>query len=693
MNAAAGEADTASVHRHSLHKIQNAWMPLIFRAGIVLLFAFCVASATGAGSSTNIASAQLANMSIEQLVQVDVTFVSSLFKKETQLEQASAAVSVVTPEDTRRLGITTLPEALRLVPGLNVARIDSHEWAISARGFNAQFANKLLILMDGRTIYGPAYGGVSWGLHDIVMEDLERIEVIRGPGATLWGANAVNGVINILSKNARDTQGLLISGTGGTEDQPSVSLRYGGQLASNVYYRVYGKYFNRDGLVTSNGDDAMDDWRSARGGARLDWEPSPRDKLTLQGDYYDATIHDNENVVVLVPPYVSTTNAENHDYGGNVLTRWTRELGEDSSLTLQAYYDSFRQEQVGTYETRETLDFDAQHRFPLGTRHDIIWGLGYRYTADKFPSDFYLTWTPPERHDQLFSGFVQDEITLVPNRFTVTLGSKIEHNDYTGFEIQPSGRLLWTPSEQQTVWAAVSRAVRTPTRFETGARVNYSVSEISPTSLGLVSLFGNSDVQSEELLSYEIGYRIESTKRLSFDIAAFYNQYDDLLRFVPGSSFQQGPITVFPQTVQNSGSGETFGTEISAQWKVFDNWRLAGSYSFLHADVRPNDRAFQGNPKHQFQVRSYLDLPWNLEFNSALFFVDEQTAAEGLGTATIPSYVRLDLGLVWRPTKYLEMGVWGQNLLDDSHREFPSLKSSVQTEIPRGILGRVTLKF
>ncbi len=398
---------------------------------------------------------------------------------------------------------------------------------------------------------------------------------------------------------------------------------------------------------------------------------------------------------MLIPPYVTNTNVENHDSGGNVLGRWTHEFSETSALTLQTYYDYFTQEQVGSSETRGTFDFDAQHRFALGARQDIIWGLGYRYTADKFPGDFFLTWTPPERHDQLFSAFVQDEITLAPRRLTMTLGSKLEHNDYTGFELQPNIRLLWTPTEHQTVWAAISRAVRTPTRYETGARVNYSVFQISPPSpaLGLVSLFGNPNAESEKLIAYEIGYRIEPTDRLSFDVAGFYNKYDELLRFVPGNSFQQGPITVFPQTVQNSGTAESFGAELSVQWKVLDRWRLAAGYSLLDADATPNDRAFQGNPQQQFQLRSYLDLPWNTEFNSALYFVDQQTAEAGLGTATIPAYVRLDLGLIWHPTKSWEFGIWGQNLLDNRHPEFPSLKSSLQTEIPRVITSRITWKF
>jgi len=662
------------------------------------LTALSTTAIADSGDTNTFSSARLADMSIEQLVNLDVISLTSLFKKETKLEQAPAAAAVVMPEDIRRLGVTTLPEALRMVPGLDVARIDSHEWAISARGFDAQFANKLLILMDGRTIYGPAYGGVNWGMQDTIMEDLERIEVIRGPGASLWGANAVNGVVNILTKSAKDTQGLLVSASGGTEDQASIAMRYGGKLATNLYYRIYGQSFDRDGLVTANGSDARDEWNSRQGGMRMDWEPGDENKVTLQGDFYNDFVHENENVVVLMPPYVTSTNIENHDSGANVLARWTHEFSESSTLTLQTYYDQFRQEQVGSSETRDTFDFDAQHRFPLGTRNDIMWGLGYRFTADQFPNtppaNFFLSWVPPERNDELFSAFVQDEITLMPHCLSVTLGSKLEHNDYTGFEIQPSVRLLWTPSEKQTVWAAVSRAVRTPSRYETGARVNYSVFAIPNSSfLGLDRLSGNTNADSEQLIAYELGYRIEPTRRLSVDIAGFYNQYDNLLRFVPGTSFMQGPVVVFPQTVQNSGSAETFGTELSAQWKVSDSWRLIGSYSWLHVNLHPNDRAFQGNPEQQFQLRSYLDLPGHVEFNSALYYVDRQVAAAGLGTATVPAYVRLDLGLTWHPKRSLEIGVWGQNLIDDRHQEFPSLKSSVQTEIPRGVFGRITWKY
>lgn len=679
----------------SWQRFCRGWVRSVWRAvpALFLLAAISIPAAED-NSKTNDLSALLAGMSIEQLANVEVVSVNSLFKKETKLEQAPAAAAIVTQDDVRRLGVTTLPEALRMVPGMDVARIDSHEWAISARGFDAQFANKLLILMDGRTIYGPAYGGVFWGMQDMVMEDLDRIEVIRGPGASLWGANAVNGVVNILSKNARDTQGLLVSGAGGTEDQPSTSVRYGGRMASNLYYRVYFKYFNRDGLVITNGQSAEDDWHSLQGGTRMDWEPTANNKFMMEGSYYNDFAQENEDIVN-ESLELQHTNVLNHDYGGDVLGRWTHDFSEDSSFTLQAYYDYFRQEQVLTSETRNTFDLDAQHRFLLGTRNDIIWGLGYRYTTAEFPNTlpeaFFLSWVPSQQNEQVFSAFAQDEITIAPNRLKLTFGSKFEHNDFTGYEAEPDVRMLWTPTDNQTLWAAVSHAVRTPSLYERSAVVNYTVIPGSP--LGLVRLNGNPDVESERLNSYELGYRIEPSRTLSFDLATFYNQYSDLLRFVTNASFAQGPITVFPQTIQNSGSAQTWGAELSGQWKVTDNWRLMASYSWLHVNLHPDAPAFQGNPQQQFQLRSYLDLPGNTEFNGAIYYVDRQTAASGLDTATIPAYVRLDLGLVWRPTQSLEIGVWGQNLIDDRHAEFPSLKSSTQTEIPREILGKITWRF
>ncbi|MDR3458328.1 MAG: TonB-dependent receptor [Verrucomicrobiae bacterium] len=636
-------------------------------------------------------------MSLEQLVNIQVTSVS---KRETSLNDSPAAVYVVTQDDIRRQGITTIPDALRLVPGMDVAQINSHEWAINSRGFNTQFANKLLVLVDGRSIYGTGFGGVYWGIQDVALDDLDRIEVIRGPGGTLWGANAMNGVINIITKSARETQGGVVTTSGGTLDQPSVTARYGGTLATNVFYRAYVKYFNRDSLVTASGQNAPDQANTIQGGFRMDWEPATENRLTLQGDYYAARAVENQDMPSLLPPYNQNFNEVNHNAGGNVLGRWAHDFSESSTLTLQAYYDHFKTEQAWATDTADTIDFDAQHRFSLGDRNDIIWGLGCRHLADKVDPSFFVAINPARHQEQLFSGFIQNEITLFPDRLKVTLGSKFERNDYTGPEIQPSGRLLWTPTEKQTIWAAVSRAVRTPSRFDLGGRANLPVLPPSPPNPlpSEVSSFGNPDLQSETLIAYELGYRIKLTKKCSLDATAFYNDYDNLILSVAGAPAPVEPGSLPPHTLipaynQNVGAGQTYGVELSARWNVTDTWRLIAGYSWIQMHMNVDNPTLDSAPEHQFQLRSELDLPGNLEFNSAIYYVGTIEAPYGLGEADLASYVRLDLGLVWHATKNLEFGVWGQNLIDDRHAEFTSYKTSLITEIPRSFMGRVTWRF
>jgi len=637
----------------------------------------------------------LADLTIEQLMNESVTSVS---KKATSLNQSPAAISVVTWDDIRRLGITTLPEALRLVPGLDVARVGADQWAISSRGFNSQYSNKLLVLMDGRSVYTPGFGGVYWNTQDMVLDDLERIEVIRGPGATLWGANAVNGVINITSKNSRDTQGWLASTSFGTEDQPSVSLRYGGAIGGNFHYRAYVKYFNRDGLVNPDGSRAPDAWDSIRGGFRADWEPSKEDLITLQGDYYSLHTGGNITVPLLTPPFSQTSQTDNSSEGGNVLGRWTHRYSDKSQLSIQAYFDSYRYESGPGGEARDTADIQLEHRFPLGTWNDIVWGLGFRSLTDQYEESEFVTFTPASDTLNLYTAFLQDEITVVPKRLRLTLGSKLEHNDYTGFELQPSARLQWTPTDRQTVWASASHAVGTPSRFNRGGRINTGV---FPSPFGPVieaALFGSPNVVSETLDAYEIGYRIEPTRNLSVDLAAFYNVYDNLIEsgavglIRPEANPQ--PHLVLPIHFGNSGAGKTYGVEASVQWKPMDRWRLTANYTWLHMDLHPATATSKGSPQQQVSLRSYIDLPWNLEFNSFASFVDGIESVDTTGaTRVIPSYFRVDAGLIWHPNKTFEVGIWGQNLLDNQHPESGSQTTRGITEIPRSIVGKITLRF
>jgi iron complex outermembrane receptor protein len=640
-------------------------------------------------------SPRLADLSLEQLLNEPVTSVS---KKETKLGASAAAISVITAEDIRRSGATSIPEALRLVPGLNVARINANEWAISARGFNAQYGNKLLVLVDGRSVYTPAFSGVFWSMQDLMLKDLDRIEVIRGPGSTLWGANAVNGVINIMTKSAKDTQGFLGNVTYGTDLQPLTSLRYGGQLGTNLHYRVYGQFLSHDNARRSDGSEAQDQWDSARTGVRLDWQPTEQNHFTLQGDYNRQRVEQTFNTPQLTPPVgLFTQTGQNHNYSGNVLGRWTHTFESGASSSLQAYYDTSENVTAGIVGQRDAFDVDWQHHLPVGSRNEFVWGLGYRYLPDDISDSVAATWTPNRRHNQLFSAFLQDEIKLMPDRLTLTLGSKFEHNDYTGMEIQPSGRLLWTPSARQTVWGAVSRAVRTPNRVESDARFGFGAFQPPVGPPVLVALLPTADLKSEELIAYELGYRVEPAKHLAFDLTGFYNTYQNLHVTTAGAARLEAtpaPLHVLsPLEGSYNGSGVTYGVELQAQWRVTDSWRLTAGYTWLHMRLAANNAAERASPAHQFNLRSYVDLTKDLELNSVVYYVNQTTQAPFGGPVTTPAYVRLDLGVTWRPTKQLELSVWGQNLLDDRHAEFTSLQTSFVTEIPRSVFGKITWRF
>jgi iron complex outermembrane receptor protein len=653
-----------------------------------------LAGTAGAADPSALADARrLADLSIQELMDISVTSVS---KKETKLNDSPAAISVITQEDIRRSGLTSLPELLRTVPGLDVARVSGNQWAISARGFNDQFANKLLVLVDGRTIYTPVFGGVFWNAQDLVLEDLDRIEVIRGPGATLWGANAVNGVINITTKSAKATQGTLVTTTVGTEDQPTTAIRYGGQLGTNLFYRAYVKYFDRDGQVISAGADAPDAWSATRGGLRLDWEPSTEHQLTLQGDYYSGTAGNQVNHPSLTSPTgFVPANLTAHNRGGNVLGRWTRTLSDTAQLTVQTYYDHFKQDEGFETVRQDTCDFELQHRFAPGERHDLVWGAGYRMTQVGTDGSFFATLTPSGRDLQLFNFFLQDEITLVADRVKLTLGSKFEHNDLNGLEIQPSARLLWTPTAHQSVWAAASRAIRTPSLVTQDSRINFAVVPGAPATL--ISAFGNPNIEGEEVFAYELGYRIEPVPKLSLDATAFYNVYDGVIEPVSSGAGLEAtpapPHALAANTYRNAFAGETYGAELAARWQVTDAWRLSGSYTWLQIRLRPTTAFAMESPQQQFQFRSDLNLTHNIELSSAVYYVDQVTPMLGAARVPVSAYVRLDLGVTWRPTKNLELSVHGQNLLDNQHPEFYSGKPAVRTEVARAVLGKVTWRF
>lgn len=656
----------------------------IYAAAFVLI----VSGACASEEDVDTTAPDLARLSLEELMSVEVTSVS---KRGEKLSEAPAAISVITSDELRRSGATSVPEALRLVPGMEVARVDSHNWAVSARGFNDLFANKLLVLMDGRSVYTPLFSGVHWDVQDTILEDIERVEVIRGPGATLWGANAVNGVINIITRSAKDTQGLMLTGGGGTEEQGFAGVRYGGKLGENAYYRVYGKYFNRDDQVLPDGTDSDDRWNVERGGFRVDWDASTDNHFTFQSDLYSGRLNQTFFLPTPNPPYAQTNRGNVDVNGGNVLGRWSRSFSERSDLNLQVYYDRTVRNGPVLNEDRDAIDIDLQHHFLLGERQDLVWGAGYRVSSDELDSTYTATFNPDQRTVQLFSLFAQDEITIVPDQLRVTLGSKLEHNDFTGFEYQPGGRISWTPTDRQTLWASISRAVRTPSQAEDDIQLR----QVTATPGVQTLIQGGREFDSEELLAYEVGYRWRPLDRITLDVAAFYHDYGNL-RSIEPSGIVPGPPAVVTATLANRINGETYGVEFAPSWQITDAWRVQAAYTFLqmqlHRDAGSRDTTTEANegrnPHHQFSLRSFLDLPHDIEFDCTLRYV------ESLPDFQIPSYVVMDARIAWRPLKNLELAIVGQNFLDDRHPEFQSvLIPTERTEVQQSVYGKVTWRF
>lgn len=658
--------DYPPVQRRKTKKLMISHGCLAKRVGrCVLLFSvgISVALATDSSTLTNQIDSYK-EVSIEDLVNIEV---SSVSKRPERLVDVPSAIQIITAEDIHRSGATSLPEALRLASNLEVAQIDSRQWAISARGFNAPLANKLLVLIDGRVVYTPLFAGVFWDVQNVMLEDIDRIEVISGPGATLWGANAVNGVINVISKTAKETQGGLITGGGGSFEHGFGSIRYGGKLADDVYYRVYGMGFERDRSLTQEKTGAGDRWGLGQAGFRTDWLPERGDKATFQGDFYGGRI-EQQNAPDL------------HVDGQNIVGRFTHPFSAESDATLQVFWDRTWRRIPATFtEDLNTLDIDFQNRISLLERHKLIWGFEYRLSLDDVGNSSLLAFLPPEKTLNLFSGFVQDEIELIDKKLFLTVGSKVEHNEYSGIEVQPSGRLAYKPVENQTIWGAVSRAVRSPSRIDT----EYFVPGAAPYFVQ----GGGKRFKSEELLAYELGYRVEFNSRVSGSVSTFFNDYDNVrsVEPIPGSPGQY--------IILNELKAQAYGAEFSAIYRVTDWWKLRGGYTLFkkHVSVEAadiNNGAGEGNdPHHQFLLQSMLTLPHDVDFDTVIRFVDTLNQP---GPA-VPAYLTMDLRLAWRPRKDLEFSVVGQNLLDDQHPEFGAPASRL--EIPRGVYGKVSWQF
>ena len=633
------------------------------------------ASASPVASIAAASAADLSGLSIEELANIDI---SSVSKTDQPLSQAPAAVYVITHEDIVRSGATRLAEILRLAPNLQVAQVTAASYAISARGFNGTAAGKLLVLIDGRSVYAPFFSGVFWDVHDVPPETIERIEVISGPGATLWGANAVNGVINIITRSSRDTQGGALEVDGGSRER-RISLRYGGAAGETLTWRIYAETADHDHDVTASGANARDGWRQSQAGFRLDWAPG-HDLVTLQGDLYDGSEHQLR---------VNNQAVSGH----NLLARWTRQLDGGSSLQVQAYYDYLERKVPGVFgDFLHTYDLDVQHSFALGGSHDIVWGGGFRRTKDRFPivpgnpnsRPFTQFFRPEGRSLDLGNLFAQDTIALSPS-LKLTVGLKLEDDPYSGVELLPSARLSWQVTDTHLLWAAVSRAVRAPSRLD---RDFYQV-------LGSTVIIGPGDFQPETLVAYELGYRGRPSPHASISVSAFYNVYDDLRTFErPGNG------VLFPITIENRMEGETYGVEAWGAYQVRDWWRLTAGANWLHENLRfkaGSSRlggiASAGNdPDHQVSAGSMMTLPHDLALDLHLRRVG------ALRSPASPAYTELNGRVAWALTKSVEISVSGFNLLNDHHPEFGSVMSSVQVgasgvETGRSVVVGAGLRF
>ena len=639
------------------------------RLAITLLLAAFVQLSAATAAAQTLSAQDLKRLSLEELLRVEVSTVLRVPEPTTAVP---AAVFVITQDDIRRSGAQSLPEILRLAPGVQVARIDSARYAIGMRGFPDRLARSMLVLVDGRAVYSPLFAGTYWEVQDTLLEDIDRIEIIRGPGGTLWGANAVNGIINIITKRSQDTQGALVTAALGPDTRGPFGVRYGGAAGSSFHYRVYARGFDR-GAQFHPDDADYDEWHRVQGGFRGDWTLSRSRTLTVQGDVYTMGLGQRFSVPLYTPPFTQVSSREAPLSGGNVLARWVAPVFR-GEYQLQTYYDRTRRDERPVAETRDTFDVDFQHRRRFGRRHMLVWGAGYRVTSGSIETLAPTAFVPEGRTDNLYTAFVQDDVALARDRLRVIVGTKLEHNAYSGFEVQPGARLMWTLDASNALFAAATRAVRTPSRVET----DYTTTSLaSPAVPAFVRLQPNPRFEAEKLTAYEVGHRFRPIRSLHLTTAAFFNQHDDTLSTELLSSFVEtepgSPRLILPVTFANGLHGNTHGIELAGDLRPVSWWRWTANYSYLRvqmtrdpgsADVS-QERRYEGlSPRHQVDLHSSLDLPrgvsvdWFLRYNSEL------------PAGPVPAYATSNVRVAWHPLPQLEVALVGQHLHRPRHLEW-----------------------
>jgi iron complex outermembrane recepter protein len=603
----------------------------------------------------------LGNKTLEELMQIKVTSPS---KKAESLSEAPAAIFVVTGQDILRGGFSSIPDALRMVPGLHVAQQSSHVWLVSARGFSSLFNAKMLVLIDGRLAYTPTFGGVWWDTQDPPLEDIDRIEVIRGPGGTLWGANAVNGVINIITKKAGKTQGVLVASTAGVNEGYATRVRYGGTAGERFAYRIYGTGNYWLPSVNTSGTENYDTWSISQGGTRIDWNASEKDTVTFDGQGYSGRIRDSTDLFSSVAP-VKSVDTQSVLKGGHVLGRWKHAFNNRSSTDVLGYCDWTARTITLWNEQRSTCDIELQHSYSVTDRQALTWGGSILSTNLSSQTNIRFGIFPPDRHTTTYSTFLQYDFVLVPNKLRVIAGSKFDHNDFTGFEYQPQVRAVWTPKKSHAVWAAISRAVRTPTLAETSGKLR--VAQLSTTPLIFLDFISNPDSDSEVLHSYELGYRYASKQKFSLDTTLYYNAYDNLLGpTTPGVPIIN-PVPFYidvPLTYTNAGGGQTHGLELYLQYKPIHRWTLSTGITELRGNSAPGlvVSASSNDPRHIVTLGSKFDLTQRLNFDAAYYYYDAIAH-------TLAPVNRVDIGISTKTINGFTFSAWGRNLQAGRHQE------------------------
>ncbi len=689
-----------SIRKNSLFSVNQLLRQIACLAILFMLFTLPVDAVEEDASS---GLKELLLKDIDELGDIIVQeYISLASKRPEKVWETPAAAYVITATDISRSAATNIPDLLRMVPGLFVGNADSSTWIVGTRGLANEYAVDLLVLIDGRQVNNYIWGGIFWNVQDYPLEDIERIEIIRGPGGTLWGTNSGNGVINIITKHARDTQGGLLSGIVGT-DLYKGTFRYGGKMGDDAFYRLYGTYKDVDSFNDVDGSHSVDDWSLAKAGFRIDWQFSQQDELTFQGDAFQDDVWFNWHTPNYLPSelYPVKERYEKDKKGFDLQVQWDHTFEDGSKMKWLSYYDYFSLENdFLAYWKYQTLKTDFQYQFDPFPNHEFIVGSGYRLVSDEVEPDLWCEFEPPSANDQTFTAFIQDNYTIIEEKLNLSLGTQLQYSDYSGFDYQPSVKLTYTPTKMYTLWAAITRSAQHYYRGENEESYTNLADYFPGSNIPmLMRLSYEGHAGSENILSFEIGQRLQANKNLSIELNTFYNMIKDNMTVDPDFEHPilfNDPIIhyIVDSYVGNNIDGETYGAELALNTQITDSWKLMASYSALDIQLHRKHNSMDifsysledASPHHQFKINSYFDLTKDIQFDASYYWIDE------INNWRIPTHGRLDLRLGWKPTDKLEVSVVGKNLLNDQTHEATGIYTKY-TEAERGVYGKLTYRF